>query len=510
MAIEEMSESTRQVPAASGSRARQLASMAVDAPRFLQRTAARHGHVVQLKLGRGPVVLLTDPDATRAVLVDERAFPKGLGRGVAGGEPGDTPLRAVLGNGLLTSRGEHHRRQRRLIQPAFHHRRIASYAEVMVAEAAAMTAAWSDGATVDLHGAFAATTLRVLTRTVFDVEVTGEDAAMIRNAVNATMRGPGANVILVSFARRLGGYALAARREALADIDSVINRLVAERRASADEGQDVLSWLLAAREDDTGRVGAGGLDAVAPGGGGAGRTANAPGGGDAGRVGSSPFGGAAADPVSGGMTEQDIRDEVLTLLLAGHETSTNALSWAYHLLAEHPDVAAALHAELDALLADGRAPTADDVPKLNYTRAVVDESMRLYPPAWMMVRHTRDRARLADHDIEAGTTLLLSPFIVHRDPHWWRDATTFDPTRWLTGPAGEYQAAPQTRNAYFPFGGGPRMCIGNSFALMEIALVLAQTSRHWEMTPKPGHRVGMTPRVTLRPRGGMPMVVHAR
>ena len=497
MAIEPLSEPTRRVPAASGSRARQLASMAVDAPRFLQRTAARHGHVVQLKLGRGPVVLLTDPDATRAVLVDERAFPKGMGRGVAGGEPGDTPLRAVLGNGLLTSRGEHHRRQRRLIQPAFHHRRVASYADVMVAEAAAMTTAWTDGATVDLHGAFAAATLRVLTRTVFDVEVTGDDAAMIRNAVNTTMRGPGANVILVSFARRLGGYALAARREALADIDSMINRLVAERRASADNRQDVLSWLLAAREDDSGGVQAGGVDADAAGGGAVGGVASAP-------------RGAADGPAGGRMTEQDIRDEVLTLLLAGHETSTNALSWAYHLLAEHSDVTTALHAELDAVLADGRPPTADDVPKLNYTRAVVDESMRLYPPAWMMVRHARDGARLAGHDIEAGTTILLSPFIVHRDPDWWRDATTFDPTRWLTGPAGEYQATPQTRNAYFPFGGGPRMCIGNSFALMEIALVLAQTSRHWEMTPKPGHRVGMTPRVTLRPRGGMPMVVHAR
>ena len=491
MAIEQLSESTGQAPAASGSRARQLASMAVDAPRFLQRTAARHGHVVQLKLGRGPVILLTDPDATRAVLVDERSFPKGMGRGVAGGEPGDTPLRAVLGNGLLTSRGEHHRRQRRLIQPAFHHRRIASYADVMVAEAAAMTADWSDGATVDLHGAFAAATLRVLTRTVFDVEVSGDDATMIKKAVNATMRGPGANVILVSFMRRLGGHALAARREALADIDSMINRLVAERRASADDRQDVLSWLLAAREDDTGRVNVDAADG--------GLTGDPPG-----AVAGAAGGGAA------GMTEQDVRDEVLTLLLAGHETSTNALSWAYHLLAEHPDVAAALHAELDAVLGDGRAPTAEDVPKLNYTRAVVDESMRLYPPAWMMVRHARDHARLADHEIEAGTTILLSPFIVHRDPHWWRDATIFDPARWLTGPGGEYQATPQTRNAYFPFGGGPRMCIGNSFALMEIALVLAQTSRHWEMTPKPGHRVGMTPRVTLRPRGGMPMVVHAR
>jgi cytochrome P450 len=428
-----------------------------------------------------------------------------MGVGAPGTEPGGTPLRAVLGNGLLTSRGEHHKRQRRLIQPAFHHERIASYADVMATEAAAMTAGWTDGATVNLHGAFAAATLRVLTRTVFDVEVSGDDATMIRNAVNSTMRGPGANVILVSFARRLGGRALAARREALADIDTMIGRLVADRRNSDAERHDVLSWLLAARDEIHSPSGAVG---VASGAGGAVGVASGSVGVASGSVGVAS---GASDGVSGsGMTDQDIRDEVLTLLLAGHETSTNALSWAYHLLASHPEAAERLHVEVDAVLGDGRLPTADDVAKLHYTRAVVDESMRLYPPAWIMVRHARDAARLAGHDVPAGTTILLSPFVVHRDPHWWRDSTAFDPTRWLTGPGGEYLPAPETRHAYFPFGGGPRMCIGNTFALMEIVLMLAYTSRHWEMTPKTGHRVGMTPRVTLRPRGGMPMVVHAR
>ena len=457
-----------EVPTAAGTRAAHLAGMALDAPRFLQRAAARHGRLVRLKLGRGPVVLLTDPDATRTVLVDQHAFPKGMGFGIAGGEPGDTPLRAVLGNGLLTSRGEHHKRQRRLIQPAFHHARIASYASVMAEEAAAMTDGWREGTTVDLHAAFAATTLRVLTRSVFDVEVTGADAEMIATAVNSTMRGPGANVILVAFARRFGDRALAARRAALGDIDAMINNLIAARRGSDMPRHDVLSWLLEARDV-----------------------------------------GAADGADGGGMTDQDVRDEVLTLLLAGHETSTNALSWAYHLLAGSPDVAATLHAELDSVLDGGRLPSVDDIARLPYARAVVDESMRLYPPAWILVRHAATDVTLTGFHVPAGTTILMSPFVVHRDPALWRDATVFEPARWLS-PGGDYVGTPETRHAFFPFGGGPRMCIGNTFALMEIALVLAHTSRHWAMAPVPSHRVGMTPRVTLRPRGGMPMVVHSR
>jgi cytochrome P450 len=319
---------------------------------------------------------------------------------------------------------------------------------------------------------FAETTLRILTRTVFDVAMTGADAAMIRDTMNASMRGPGANVILVTFARRLGRRALASRQAAMDGIHTMIDRLIAERRAGGAPselgGQDVLSWLIAARDDESGGDG------------------------------------------SAGMTDADMRDAILTLLLAGHETSTNALSWAYYLLATHPEVADALHAELDAVLDGGRAPTAADLSSLHWTRAITDEALRLFPPAWIIVRHATTDTTLLGHPVDAGTTLLLSPFVVHRDPRWWRDAGRFDPSRWLTGSDGAYQPAPETRYAFFPFGGGPRMCIGNTFALMEIALVLAHVSRHWRMTPVARHRVGVQPRVTLRPRGGMPMTVHAR
>ena len=440
------------------SRAAHLYGMATDAPHFLQRQARAHGPFVRLRLGRGEVVLVTDPAATRLVLVDEHAFPKGPGVGMAGGSTGESPLKAVLGNGLLTSKGEHHKRQRRLIQPAFHHERIASYAGVMAVEADAVAATWSDGDVVDLHATFAETTLRILTRTIFSSDLSAAESATVRDAMRSTMRGPGANVILVAASRRFGQRAMASRRKALAGIDALITRLI----SSHTDGHDVLSWLLTAQDDETGHP----------------------------------------------MSDQDVRDELLTLLLAGHETSTNALSWAYYLLSQHPEAAGALHAELDDVLA-GRLPTVEDLANLHYTRAVVDEAMRLYPPAWILLRHAEADATIAGHAITGGTTILMSPFVTHRDPTLWSDADRFDPSRWLTGPAGAYSPTPPTRHAYFPFGGGPRMCIGNTFALMEIAIVLATTSVSWR--PEARKRsIGMTPRVTLRPRGGMPMTVRRR
>jgi cytochrome P450 len=152
----------------------------------------------------------------------------------------------------------------------------------------------------------------------------------------------------------------------------------------------------------------------------------------------------------------------------------------------------------------------DDLARLHYTRAVADEAMRLYPPAWVLLRHTATSASVGQYVLPAGTTILMSPFVTHRDPTLWTSAASFRPERWLTGPDGAFSPAPPTRHAYFPFGGGPRMCIGNTFAIMEIVLVLAATSASWRLDLKTGHRVGMTPRVTLRPRGGMPMVVHRR
>jgi cytochrome P450 len=435
--------------------------MAFDAPHFLQRQARRHGGVAPLRLGRGSTVLITDPEIARSILVDERAYQKGPGSTDPRIE-GKSPLRQVLGNGLLTSKGEHHKRQRRLIQPAFHRERIAAYADAMVAETLVMLAGWRSGEIRDVHADFAETTLRVLTRTVFDVGLSGADAATVRHAMSVSNRGLGANVVLVVFMRRFARKALQARREAMAGIDEMIVRFIAARRADPGNGQDVLSWLLEARDDDAGQ-----------------------------------------------MTDRDVRDEVLTLLLAGHETSTNALSWAFYLLAQHPAVVASLRRELTQVLGD-RPPTVDDLPHLHLTRAIVDESMRLYPPAWVLVRHTPTPVRLRDYDVPAHSTILLSPYVTHRDPAYWRDAGTFDPGRWLTGRDGSYSATPQTRHAFFPFGGGPRMCIGNTFAQMEVALVLATVAQSWDLERPTRRPVRMLPRVTLRPRGGMPMRVHAR
>ena len=219
-----------ETPVAPGGRARHMFGMATDAPRFLERLARAHGPFVQMRLGRGPVFLVTDPAATRAVLVDERAFPKGPGSGMGGGASGESPLRAVLGNGLLTSKGEHHRRQRRLIQPAFHHERIASYASVMATETGRTVDGWRDGEVVNVHAAFAETTLRILTRTVFASDLDPADAATVRDAVNSTMRGPGSNVILVALSKRLGARAMAARRDAMSGIDALIS--TAHRRSA--------------------------------------------------------------------------------------------------------------------------------------------------------------------------------------------------------------------------------------------------------------------------------------
>jgi cytochrome P450 len=453
-------QQSRSAPMASERRVAQLLGMARCAPLFLERQARAYGPVVRLRLGRGPVFLVTDPAATRSILVDEHAYPKGPGAGMGGGAVGESPLKAVLGNGLLTSKGEHHRRQRRLIQPAFHHERISGYADVMAAESTAMLASWTPGTVVDVHAAFAETTLRILTRTIFSSILSDEETATVRTAMRSTMRGPGANVILVAVSRRLGKRALAARREALAGIDALITRLIESRR-DGEPGNDVLSWLLEARDSD-----------------------------------------------GSAMSDQDVRDELLTLLLAGHETSTNALSWAYYLLAGHPDVAESLYAELDRVL-DGRTPTVADLAHLHVTKAIADEAMRLYPPAWILLRHTETAGTLAGFDVPAHATILMSPYVTHRDPDIWADAATFRPSRWLT-PDGTHDPAPPVRHAYFPFGGGPRMCIGNTFAAMEIALVIATTSASWRLARPDGREVRMSPRVTLRPRGGMPMTVLAR
>jgi cytochrome P450 len=247
-------------------------------------------------------------------------------------------------------------------------------------------------------------------------------------------------------------------RRASERLDATIYRMIDVRRRSGEDRGDLLSMLLAARDDE----------------------------GD-----------------GGGMTDRQLRDEALTLFLAGHETTANALAWTWHLLAHHPDAEARLHAELDAVLA-GRLPAADDLPRLPYTRAVLAESMRLYPPAWTIGREPLEEFEAGGYRIRAGSVVLVSPWITHRDPRWWTEPGRFDPERWTPE-----REAEQPRFAYFPFGGGPRKCIGEGFAWTEGILVLATLAQRWRLRHAPGTQVGRQPLITLRPTG-LEMVAEPR
>jgi cytochrome P450 len=242
-------------------------------------------------------------------------------------------------------------------------------------------------------------------------------------------------------------------------LDALIFRLVADRRASGGDRGDLLSMLIAARD---------------------------------------------AEGDGSGMTDQQLRDEIVTLLMAGHETTANALTWAWHLLSRHPHAEAALHAELAHVLG-GRVPTADDLPQLEYARRVLSETMRLYPPAWMIERRPLEDFEAGGYIIPSGTIVLMSQYLVHRDPRWWSEPEHFDPDRW----APDRQAL-RPKFAYFPFGGGARMCIGEHFAWMEGVLVLATLAQRWRMRYEEPVGPKAEPLVTLRPRGGMPMRLEQR
>jgi cytochrome P450 len=419
---------------------------------LLERVAAGSPTLAHFRLGREHAYLLGTPELIRELFLSHgRVAAKGRGLEQA---------RAVLGRGLLTSEGELHRQQRRLIQPAFHETRVRRYAEQMQAAAGLTAAGWQDGEVRNVAAEMTALTLRIVGRTLFDTDLSA-DSARVANALTAFLGGaqramlPGGpllNRLPLPSTRRLAA--------AGAGLDAVVYRLIAEHRAAGDRG-DVLSMLLAARDDD-----------------------------------------------GSAMPDAQIRDEVLTLLLAGHETTANALAWAWLLLDQHPAAAARLHAEVDPLPA---APTYDDLGRLPWTHAVVAETMRLYPPAWIVGRRLLADVPLAGWTVPARSLCVASQWITHRDPRWWTDPLAFRPERWLDA-AGRYdEAAPgQPRGAYFPFGLGRRVCIGESFAWTEAVLVLATLARHWAPALVPGHPVDIRPAITLRPAHGLRMTLRAR
>ena len=422
---------------------------------FLEDVARRYGDVVFFNVGPASFALLNHPDCVRDVLVTRhRLFHKGLGLERA---------RMLLGDGLLTSEDARHLRQRRLMQPAFHRERIAHYGGTMVRCAERRQQEWREGATFDVAAEMAAVTLSIAGFTLFDADVE-RDARDIGDALNAALGS--FNLAVLPFGDRLSQLPIPPARRfraARARLDSLIYQLIADRRTAGIDGRDLLSMLIAARDDD----------------------------GD-----------------GTGMTDEQIRDEVVTLILAGHETTANALTWTWHLLAAHPDVEARLHAEVDAVCGD-RLPTTADVPSLPLTRAVFAESLRLYPPAYLVGRRALTAYDVpgTSYVLPERTVVLVSQYLLHRDTRFWDEAERFLPDRWL---GADNAGGARHRYAYFPFGAGPRICIGEQFAWMEGVLVLATLARRWRFERHAHGVVRLQPIVTLRPRGGLRMVARRR
>jgi cytochrome P450 len=425
-------------------------------PVFLETTARDHGDLVHFRLGPQDIYLVSNPDWIKDILVTHQTnFTKSrfLER-----------AKILLGEGLLTSEGEFHRLQRRLVQPAFHRDRLIGYASAMVETTAQTREHWTNGAQLDMSREMMRLTLGVVAKTLFNADVSS-DADEIGNALTQVMVL--FDMVLMPFSEWIEKLPLPSVRrfeKARDFLDKTIYGIIAERRAGKEDKGDLLSMLLLAQDED----------------GGAGMSAG----------------------TGAGMNDKQIRDEALTLFLAGHETTANALMWVWYLLSENPSAAQTFYDEVDSVL-QGRLPTFDDLPRLKYTEWVFAESMRLYPPAWVIGRRAIADYSIAQYAIPAKSILMLSPWVVHRDPRWFPEPAQFRPERW---------SEPDTRPkfAYFPFGGGMRVCIGERFAWMEGVLLLATVAQQWKFKLVPGHPVATAALITLRAKHGMKMVAERR
>jgi cytochrome P450 len=418
---------------------------------FLTRLAREHGGLAEFRIGPRRTFALSDPELVHEVLVAQpQRFTKDRGLEAA---------KALLGEGLLTSRGDVWRRHRRLVQPAFHRERIAGYAAVMARRAAARVERWRDGERLDAAREMTRLALEIVAEALFGADVEGDVEAVGRAldaAVDSFRMG---RIPIALLLQRLPVPSTLRLRRARAALDAVVYRILAQRRARGpgEEG-DLLGALLAARDAESG----------AP------------------------------------LSDLEVRDEVMTLFLAGHETTANALAWTIDLLGRHPEIERRVRDEVDAVLG-GRAPAADDVPRLDLTRRALTEAMRLYPPAWILARRALDPVRLGGFMLPAGASALMSAWVVHRLPSLYDDPQHFDPDRWLPE-----RRAHLPRLAYFPFGAGPRQCIGEGFAWTEGVVVLAAIAQRVRLVPARAAPPAPLPRITLRPGGGVPVVVERR
>ena len=430
-------------------------------PILLFEHLRRYGRAAHYRILRNDVVLLNEPEDIREVLIDRAAS--------FGKDRTQKRMKILLGEGLITSDGETHKRGRRIVAPAFHRQRIQRYAGQIVDLAAGVGVTWRPGATMDIAAEMMRLALQITARTLFDTEVTAE-IREINDQVNAIMALynylvalPRAELLLHTPLPGMRRF-----RRAKARMDAVVDGMIGARQAemesnahAAEARGDLLSLLLAARDDSAG--------------------------GDGLRL-----------------TSAEVRDQVLTLFLAGYETVANALAWTWMLLGQNPEAEARLHRELDAVLG-GRLPTLEDLPRLEYTGMVLAESMRLYPPAWAMGREALEDVRIGPYLFPKGTMVFFSQYIVHRDARWFPEPERFKPERF----AAEAKAT-RPRFAYFPFGGGGRQCIGESFAWMEATLVLATLAQRWRLALEPGQKIEPQPKITLRPKAGIRVRAVAR
>lgn len=416
--------------------------------KFFSEVARDYGDIAGLSLLNFRTIFINHPDMIEDVLVtNAKKYHKGR------------VLKAnkrLFGEGLLTAEGDFWLRQRRLVQPAFHRARVAAYGETMVQFAESAMKHWRNGDERDIHAEMMEVTLQIVGKTLFNTDVT-EDAKQVGRTLDVLLR-LGANfgrTILVPLwvptPRNVRGR-LGIRR-----IEKIIYRIIAQRRASGCDGGDLLSMLLAAQDEDGSR-----------------------------------------------MTDEQLRDETITIFLAGHETTANLLSWTWWLLAQNPRVEGKFHEELSGVL-HGRSPTLEDLPNLEYTNHLLTESLRLYPPAWGMARLAAERHEIAGYPVRPGVGVAFVQWVVHRDARWFDAPEEFRPERWENGLIKKIP-----RFAYFPFGGGPRQCIGNAFALMEAALVLATIAQRFRFQLAPNHIVEPLASITLRPKTGIRVRLQTR
>ena len=418
---------------------------------YLTKCARDYGDIVFFRFLGVPACFVNRPDYIESVLVTQNNnFVKSKDY---------RAMRRVLGNGLLLSEGEFWRRQRKLIQPAFHQARIAAYADVMAGYTQRMLASWNDGQTLDIHEAMMHLTLGIVAKTLFDADVSREaedvDAAL-SILMGKFLRQAGLALLLPKWVPLPTSQLL---KRAVGRLNKVIYGIIDERRSSGKLSGDLLSVFLQARDDD-----------------------------------------------GVGMTDRQLHDEIMTLFLAGHETTANVLSWTWFLLGRNPQVEQKLDQELRRVLG-GRVPAPVDLPQLVYTDMVLRESMRLYPPVWVIGRRALTPFRLGEYELPADTNVLISQLILHKDPRYFPDPERFDPSRWS---ANDPRAQSLPRFAYFPFGGGPRVCIGAGFAMMEAVLLLATIAQQFRVRIAPGQKAKMQPTVTLRPRGGIQATLEQR